>query len=400
MPDPSSGMTSKQDRNLSTQIDEAKSNPSHDFIAAIRNRSQLYDLGLTIIEDLGYRLHLSETGTFCYHDIYKATELGENTIKGINYPSKFMPYTKVTNINDVFNLFDSFCEEANDDQLIEFWTPLWIKSASASPFELFAQSKLHLDQQAFISSVKKDDILELYHAFNYGIESKHDYYYENPLVWVPAKAWFDDRIKELRFEDIFTIFPDAELELFRLILGRIGVGINGHQPPGTDIIVNHTFRMAGILVGREAGLGKSTMMEALISALAHCGFSTSTFRDITTQFGLKEGALSHLLYKDDTTMKTLSKILTSEETKILVSNGLMQSEEKFQSKEEIKSRCVLIASSNDWDPNLVYNLDSGIISRIKLLSTYYYSEMQRKDHYIPAVGKCTDDLRPHYHIKW
>ncbi len=400
MPDPSSGIISKQEKNILNEIEESKSNPSHDFIAATRNRSQLYELGLEIIHNAGYKLQLSEKGTFCYHDIYKATSLGEDTVKGINYPNSFQPYIRVTDINDVFELFDYFCEEANDDQLIEFWTPLWIKPPNTTPFELFSQSKLSLDKQAFISNIKKENVLELYHSFYYNVNTNEDDFFKHPLVWVPARAWFNDKVKQLRFEDIFTIFPSAELELFKLILGRVGVGINGHQPPGTNIVVNHTFRMAGILIGREAGLGKSTMMEAFISALSHCGFTTATFRDITTQFGLKEGALSHVLYKDDTTIKTLSKILTSEETKILVSNGLMQSEEKFQSKEEVKSRCVLIASSNDWDPNLVYNLDSGIISRIKLLSTYYYNEMQRKDHYIPTIGKSTADLRPHYHLKW
>ncbi|MDX1370993.1 MAG: hypothetical protein R3321_00895 [Nitrososphaeraceae archaeon] len=93
-------------------------------------------------------------------------------------------------------------------------------------------------------------------------------------------------------------------------------------------------------------------------------------------------------------------MLVSEEMKILVSNGLLENEEKFQAKDEIKARCVIIANTNSWDANLVYNLDPGIISRVKLLSTYYNSELQRVDPYVEAVGCASEDLRPHHHINW
>ncbi|MDX1373501.1 MAG: hypothetical protein R3321_13590, partial [Nitrososphaeraceae archaeon] len=72
MPDPQSGMISKQEKNIHKEMDEGSNNNNHDFIEATRNRSQLYDTGLNIIESLGYRLQLDERGSFCLHDIYKA----------------------------------------------------------------------------------------------------------------------------------------------------------------------------------------------------------------------------------------------------------------------------------------------------------------------------------------
>ncbi|MDX1370992.1 MAG: hypothetical protein R3321_00890 [Nitrososphaeraceae archaeon] len=251
MPDPQSGMLSKQEKNIHKEMDEASKN--HDFVEAARNRSQLYNTGLDIIESLGYKLQLDERGAFCLHDIYKAVCPSED-IKGINYPSDFTPYIKVTNISDVYELYDNFCEEADDDELIEFWLPLWMKPNTIPPLEVFASNKLNLEKQAFISSVKRDDILELYHSFYYDVNSVNDEYYKTPLTWVPARPWFDEKIQRLKFKDIITLFPEAELELLKLIFGRIGVGISGHQPPGTDIVINHTYRMAGIVVGREAGL--------------------------------------------------------------------------------------------------------------------------------------------------
>ena len=59
-------------------------------------------------------------------------------------------------------------------------------------------------------------------------------------------------------------------------------------------------------------------------------------------------------------MSSLKNFLASENTKILVTNGKLEAEEKFKNAKEIHPRCVLIVNSNDWDANLCYALDPGI----------------------------------------
>ena len=57
---------------------------------------------------------------------------------------------------------------------------------------------------------------------------------------------------------------------------------------------------------------------------------THTFKSTEDRFGLKSAALADVAYKDDTAMKSLKAFLAAEETKILITNGLFQTEEKFQ----------------------------------------------------------------------
>jgi len=112
--------------------------------------------------------------------------------------------------------------------------------------------------------------------------------------------------------------------MLRLILGRVGVGRANHLPPGRTDPVDHTARMAGVIVGKDAGLGKSTLFNGLTAALQRCGFVTHTFKSTEDRFGLKAAALSDIAYKDDTSLTSLKKFLAAEETKILITNGLTQ----------------------------------------------------------------------------
>jgi hypothetical protein len=100
-------------------------------------------------------------------------------------------------------------------------------------------------------------------------------------------------------------------------------------------------------------------------------------------------------------MKSLRGFLSAEETKILVTNGLFQTEEKFQNAEQIWPKCVLLVNSNDWDATFAYDLDPGIIVRIKILSTYReYEVRQNREKLQETASEGTPDLRPRAHIPY
>jgi hypothetical protein len=124
--------------------------------------------------------------------------------------------------------------------------------------------------------------------------------------------------------------------------------------------------MAAVIVGKDAGLGKSTLFNGLTAALQKCGFITHTFKSTEDRFGLKTAAMSDVAYKDDSSLASLKKFLASEETKILVTGGLLQVEEKFQNAEQIWPKCVLLVNSNDWNSKFAYDLDPGIDSLVPL----------------------------------
>ena len=95
----------------------------------------------------------------------------------------------------------------------------------------------------------------------------------------------------------------------------------------------------------------------------------------------------------------MKQFLAAEETKILITNGLFQTEEKFQNAEQIWPQCVLIVNSNDWDAHFAYDLDPGIIDRIKILSTYREYEVLKNRKFLRGTASDgTPDLRPRAHI--
>jgi len=61
----------------------------------------------------------------------------------------------------------------------------------------------------------------------------------------------------------------------------------------------------------------------MTAAFSKCGFVTHTFKSTEDRFGLKTAAMSDIAYKDDTSLSSLKKFLGSEETKILITNGLI-----------------------------------------------------------------------------
>jgi hypothetical protein len=159
--------------------------------------------------------------------------------------------------------------------------------------------------------------------------------------------------------------------------------------------------MAGVIVGKDAGLGKSTLFNGLTAALQQCGFITHTFKSTEDRFGLKTAALSDIAYKDDTSLVSLKKFLAAEETKILITNGLLQVEEKFQNAEQIWPKCVILVNSNDWNSKFAYDLDPGIIDRIKIISTYREYEVAKNRAYLDGtVSEGSPDLRPRAHIPY
>ena len=82
---------------------------------------------------------------------------------------------------------------------------------------------------------------------------------------------------------------------------------------------------------------------------------------------------------------------------------VFQTEEKFQNAEQIWPKCVILVNSNDWNSKFSYDLDPGIIDRIKLISTYREYEVAKNRENLlgsGAVSEGSPDLRPRAHIPY
>lgn len=357
--------------------------------------STLYEEGIKLMEKCGFIAELCEGGHHINHRILRAKPPAE--IKGIKFPPNFSPLQDISTLQDFAKLEAVFDDVPNE--IREFWAPLFRPKSSETELSNFTDRLLTMKR--INNQQNMYEVLDYGHTFDPSGELCGNGFVSNPRVWVPAKSWFDPKLQDVTLEDIFTIFPKAEIEILRLMLGRIGVGRSNHLPPNFTTPVDHTSRMAAVIVGKDPGLGKSTIFNGLTAALSFCGFNTHTFRSTDDRFGMKEAALADVAYKDDTAMKSLGKFLASEETKILVTNGLFQAEQKFQNPEQIWPKCVLIVNSNDWDPFFAYDLDPGIIDRIKILSTYRNFEVDKnKLDLEKTVSEGTPDLRPKAHLPY
>lgn len=356
--------------------------------------STLYDEGIKLMEKAGFVVELSETGSHVKHRILRKSPPPE--IKGISFPGGFTPLQDIYTMADIRRLESVFQDAPNE--IRDFWSPLYRPKPGDTDLANFTERLLAM--RRIKNNMGLYDVLDYGHSFDPSGELCGYGSAYSPRIWVPAKSWFDPALQNVKFEDVFTLFPKAEIKMLTLLLGRVGVGRSNHQPPGFPEPVDHTARMAAVIVGKDPGLGKSTIFNGLTAALSHCGFITHTFKSTQDRFGLKPAALADVAYKDDTSMASLGKFLAAEETKILVTNGLLQAEEKFQNPDQIWPKCVLIVNSNDWDPFFAYDLDPGIIDRIKILSTYRERELRVLKDKVKGVSEGTPDMRPKVHIPY
>lgn len=406
MSDPSKLQTAQESRIISA-AQERKAASSDDSKKTKSKKSQkeervipystLHEQGLALLAKAQFYAEVKEGGDHCNHEIYKPVDLSE--IKGLDVPDNFKPLQPIHAGSDLEELSSVFA--GCSQELKDFWAPLYNPKPGES--DLMTTTYRIMKMNKAKSNLEFSEPVKMGHTFDpdgelAGVQEKLPL---NPKIWVPARSWFDKSLYRVTFDDVFTIFPPAERQLLKLLIGRIGVGKANHIPDGWNTPVSHTARMAAVIVGKDPGLGKSTLFNGMIGAFAKCGFTAQTFKSTEDRFGMKAVALSDIAYKDDTALAMLKKFLASEDTKIMITNGRFQVEDKFMSREQVMPKCVFIVNSNDWDSKFTYDLDPGIIDRIKIISTYRKHELDvLKDTMTGCASAGSPDLRPSAHLPY
>lgn len=197
----------------------------------------------------------------------------------------------------------------------------------------------------------------------------------NIFSYVPEISWFDKKVQDLTFEDIITIFPPPEAEMFKLIIGRACVGRTGSVHPGNEEVIKHGFRKAGIIVG-EPGVGKTTILNGIMKSMQYCGYNVVNMGDFGSRFNQGSVISSNLAYNDDLTMESLERMLKAHSFKSVVTGGTEKVENKGTDAIEVVSNTVIVANCNEIRSEISYSLDSGAISRLALISTYRSFEQE------------------------
>lgn len=359
--------------------------------------STLHEQGMALMKKAGFYVEVKEGGDHCNHDIYKPVDLSD--IEGINFPQEFKPLQLIHGSEDLEEIATVF--QGCSKELKDFWSPIYNPKPGESDLATTTYRIMKMNKAK--SNLEFSNPVSLGHTFDPDGEltGNNEKLPINPKIWVPARKWFAKSLHKVKFDDVFTIFPAPERQLLKLLLGRIGVGKSNHIPEGWSTPISHTARMAAVIVGKDPGLGKSTLFNSMIAAFSKCGFTAQTFKSTEDRFGMKAVALSDIAYKDDTSLPMLKKFLSSEDTKIMITNGRFQVEDKFMTREQVMPKCVFIVNSNDWDSKFTYDLDPGIIDRIKIISTYRKHELDiNLDKLGGTVSEGSPDLRPAAHLPY
>lgn len=189
---------------------------------------------------------------------------------------------------------------------------------------------------------------------------------------IPSVSWFP-KLVDLDPLELLTLFPKPEARAMMLLLGRTILGVGGTVT--TEGTIQHRMRAAGIVVGEQAGLGKSTFLTYLLTALTDLGYTSTTIGKAKGKFGMGKIAEADLAFKDDLTSEEQKALLANIDMKTIITGGVINAEDKGLNATNVESKATIIAFTNVYVKSHFYSMDSGSIDRFNFLYTYNQEEL-------------------------
>lgn len=328
----------------------------------------------------GYQLIATPGGSFCGFSVYHKEQL---EVEGLSQPKSFYYFKKVrANVeSEALRFLDtvkSICEEAAGSTESKAERKMWAEvNQDFADRQLANRSAMSNISYGLVGGTERLGTIT-------GRPGNHKV--------VPQLSWFSPELQAYDPEDLLTLLPEAERKVLVLLLGRIMVGAKNTQV--AEGIIDHTARSYGILVGREAGLGKSTLMEFIRDALETLGYTTTQLNSNLSKFGWGEIATCDLAYIDDLTDEIQKALLQNANLKSIVSNDYLKVEEKGIPAVSVRSSSVILGCTNSTNYSHYIGMDSGSISRLNQLDTY-------NSHELAQVRPDVDDARikPYWEAK-
>lgn len=192
---------------------------------------------------------------------------------------------------------------------------------------------------------------------------------------IPSASWFSEELQQLNPLELLSLFPKPEAKALMLLLGRTIIGVGGTEIDGS--IVEHRMRMAAIVVGLKAGLGKSCLLGYIKNALVDLGYTTASIGKAGGRFGLARIAQADLGFKDDLTETEQRTMLANIDMKSIITGGEFSGEDKGVNAVDVDPKASIIACTNQYNEHDFYSMDSGSIDRFHFLYTYNQPELTR-----------------------
>lgn len=362
-----------------------KEENSSDALLKEKGPASKYANAIAALESRGYYLRVNlDSKLTSFHDLYEKFNPGDShktadLPKGINYPEWFeflIPASEFTLESLQNEVLDEESDVFKDPDARDFAIPLFVyrsgRASEVTDYVLGVENLKALRHKKMGGGTYELGIAYSPSSVENEFRAKT---VNNVYAYVPENDWFCDKVRNLKFEDIITIFPPAEAEMFKLIIGRACVGRSGNIHPASGKTINHGFRKAGVIVG-EPGVGKTTILNGVMKAMQYCGYNVINMGDFGSRFNQGAVISSHLAYNDDLTMESLEKMLKAHSFKSVVTGGTEKVENKGTDAIEVVSNTVIIANCNEVRSEISYSLDSGAISRLALISTYRQFEQE------------------------
>jgi hypothetical protein len=337
-----------------------------------------YTAVMRAMENAGFYLRVNlDSKLTSFHDLYERFSPAEHNShmlpKGVTYPDWFeflVPATETTLETIQNEMLSGECYHIGSADVRDFAMPLFMyrsgRASEITDYVLGVENLKAIRHKKMGEGTYHLGIVYAPHTIRNEIKAR---VVNDIFSYVPELDWFDKKVQDLKFEDIVTIFPPAEAEMFKLIIGRACVGRSGSVHPGHTDPIKHGFRKAGIIVG-EPGVGKTTILNGVMKAMQYCGYNVVSMGQLGSRFNQGAVISSHLTYNDDLTFDALERLLKSDSFKSVVTGGTEKVENKGTDAIEVVSNTVIIANCNEIRPEISYSLDSGAISRLALISTY------------------------------
>ena len=358
--------------------------------------SELYLRGKRLLYKSGFHIVPSITGKYGFHRVYclaRPEEFGGQ----IKYPVNFKVWEEIH--TDTQREWLQSIVAGWDEELNKFWQPI-LKPNKYKSSPLYTYTEVLLHDQGVAEKKNSGDPVKILHSPNPVVSSTDAPQVIKelaPITWIPRKEWFPESLSELKIEDILTIFPPVEAKLLSLILGRAAIGRSNHLPPGYDSPIMHTFRMAALIVGEDPGLGKTTLMKSIFSAMERCGFTLETFDKFNSPFNMGAVVTSDICYRDDMSDDDLKAFVKSGVAKsVISSSGVVKVQDKGVDAFNVFPKSVIFANTNNFNPRLIFGLDPGFADRIKLISTLREAELSKIE--LSPLSQGTPDVRPFVHL--
>ncbi len=361
-----------------------------------------YTAIMRAMENAGFYLRVNlDSKLTSFHDLYERFSPAEHNShilpKGVTYPDWFeflVPATETTLETIQNEMLSGECYHMGSADIRDFAMPLFMyrsgRASEITDYVLGVENLKAIRHKKMGEGTYHLGIVYSPHTIRNEIKAR---VVNDIFSYVPELEWFDKKVQNLKFEDIVTIFPPAEAEMFKLIIGRACVGRSGSVHPGHTDPIKHGFRKAGIIVG-EPGVGKTTILEGVMKAMQYCGYNVVPMGQLGSRFNQGAVISSHLTYNDDLTFEALERLLKSDSFKSVVTGGTEKVENKGTDAIEVVSNTVIVANANEIRPEISYSLDSGAISRLALISTYRSYE---QDDLSEKEGR---DIHPVANIKY